>query len=125
MGKAARAIEPPVRCGRSARRRIGGAESLLVLAHDPPGGRVYKMHTLTHETGQGLPGVIVIRCLFGCVSLNAKASVRAAVEERSHRSDHERRRSIDPTDPTSSNCKSNRMSAFLQKSGAKFIIAGA
>ena len=48
--------------------------SLLVLAHDPPGGRVYKMHTLTHETGHGLPGVTVIRCLFGCVSLNAKAS---------------------------------------------------
>src|SRR6516164_11232595 len=39
--------------------------------------------------------------------------------------DHESRRSKDTTVPTSSYCKSNRMSAFLQKSGAKFTIAGA
>ena len=118
-------IDPALgRCGER-RTHFFDLESLLLLAQDPPGGRVHKMDTLTRETGQRLPGVIVIRCLFGCVSLNAKASDRAAVEERSHRSDHESRRSIDPTVPTSSNCKSNRMSAFLQKSGAKFTIAGA
>src|SRR6516165_1462037 len=39
--------------------------------------------------------------------------------------DHESRRSKDTTVPTSSYCKLNRISAFLQKSGAKFTIAGA
>ena len=47
------------------------------------------MHTLTCETRHGLIDVIVIRCLFGGVALNAKAGVGAAVEEWSHLADSE------------------------------------
>ena len=60
-------------------------ESLLVLADDPASGRVHEMHTLTSEARHDLISVIVTRCLFvGSVALNAKASVGAALEERSH-----------------------------------------
>jgi hypothetical protein len=41
--------------------------------------------SLARKTGHGLIGVIVVRCLFGCVALNAKARIGAAVEKRSHR----------------------------------------
>ena len=52
-------------------------------------GALQRLHTLTCETRHGLIDVIVIRCLFGGVALNAKAGVGAAVEECSHLAESE------------------------------------
>jgi hypothetical protein len=83
---------------------------------------LYQPHSMSAQNGHWS----VTRLLTGTVSGHRLMSAKwADAYTAGIPFNHESRRSIDPTVPISSNCKSNRMSAFLQKSGAKFTIAGA
>jgi len=46
--------------------------------------QIYKMHHFTCKTGDGNVALTISQFFFGCVALNTKAGIRAAVENRNH-----------------------------------------